>query len=43
LAERGGPTRSGARRARAAGRAGNDLATYLRHPVLAQNIMPFER
>ena len=27
----------------AAGRADNDLATYLRHPVLAQNIMPFER
>ena len=26
-----------------AGRADNDLATYLRHPVLAQNIMPFER
>jgi 4-carboxymuconolactone decarboxylase len=26
-----------------AGRADNDLATYLRHPVLAQNLMPFER
>ncbi|MEP7309436.1 MAG: carboxymuconolactone decarboxylase family protein [Acidobacteriota bacterium] len=25
------------------GRADNDLATYLRHPVLAANIMPFER
>jgi 4-carboxymuconolactone decarboxylase len=26
-----------------AGHADNDLATYLHHPVLAQNIMPFER
>jgi alkylhydroperoxidase family enzyme len=25
------------------GRIDNDVATYLRHPVLAQNIMPFER
>ena len=25
------------------GRAGNDLLTYLNHPVLARNIMPFER
>ena len=25
------------------GAAANDLATYLQHPVLAQNIMPFER
>jgi alkylhydroperoxidase family enzyme len=25
------------------GRADNDLATYLRHPVLAASIMPFER
>ena len=44
------PRASGARRnARSspgsgqAGRADNDLATYLRHPVLAANIMPFER
>jgi alkylhydroperoxidase family enzyme len=27
----------------AAGHADNDLATYLHHPVLAGNIMPFER
>jgi 4-carboxymuconolactone decarboxylase len=26
-----------------AGQADNDLATYLHHPVLAENIMPFER
>jgi 4-carboxymuconolactone decarboxylase len=26
-----------------AGAPGNDLATYLHHPVLAKNIMPFER